>query len=494
MIQTQYFPMRGGWNQEAPPLAMNPGELVDCANYECLVNGGYRRIFGYELYDGQSTPSQAVPGVGPVLGVHIYKGEVYAIREDGANGRLYRATASGWVEVNNTITWSLNGNYKFANYNFGGQDAQETMYIVNGIDKAYKFDGLNFTQLTTGSGTDNPSLVLGYRYHLMLGVESSLVISGIGNPESYLAGDGAAEIAVGDTITNLREHTGALIIGCEDSTKTLYGSSSADWELQELNQAGSYEDTMQSIGGIVVGLDRQGVMSLMAAQQYGNFAYSSISQKIASYVRAFGKEAVSTINRTNSQYRIFNGADGLYFTFNGPQLVGVTRTLFANDVACIANGVTDGDFELSVFGSSDGNVYKMDSGFNFAGTSIYAFLLSTFSAVGGPTTNKRYRLIQPDIRVEGDPMQVFVRATTEYGLGRSSRGTSEFLFSSPGSLWDVSKWGEFNWDSTYSNDAKVRVSVTGSNMGVYISTDGSEQSVHTIYGITLHYSPRRLQR
>ena len=102
--------------------------------------------------------------------------------------------------------------------------------------------------------------------------------------------------------------------------------------------------------------------------------------------------------------------------------------------------------------------------------------------------------MQPDVRVEGSPIYIGVRATTEYGLGEASRGTSPQLYTAPGSLWDVSEWNEFSWGSAYSNDAKVRVSVTGANMGVYIGTDGSENAVHTVHGITLHYSPRRLMR
>ena len=89
-INLDYFPAIGGLNQEAPPLAMQPGELVDVANYECLASGGYRRIFGYELFDGQTTPSQVVPGTGAVVGVHIYKGNIYAMREDGTNARMYK--------------------------------------------------------------------------------------------------------------------------------------------------------------------------------------------------------------------------------------------------------------------------------------------------------------------------------------------------------------------------------------------------------------------
>ena len=115
------------------------------------------------------------------------------------------------------------------------------MYIVNGIDKATEFNGTVFTLITTGapSTADNPSYVVGYKKHLVLGVQSSLQISEIGNPNGYTAAGGAAEIAVGDTVTNLKEHSSALIVGCEDSTKTLYGESAANWQLDDLNKAGT---------------------------------------------------------------------------------------------------------------------------------------------------------------------------------------------------------------------------------------------------------------
>ena len=240
---------------------------------------GIAGFFLDTLYDGQSTAARAVPGSGAVLGLHIYKGVVYAVREDGTNARMYKATATGWVQVNSAKTWSLNGKFRFCNYNFGGQDDDEKMFIVNGIDQATVWDGTAFTLIATGASTDNPSMVVGYKKHLVLGIQSSLHISEIGNPNGYTVAGGAAEIAVGDTLTNLKEHASALIVGCEDSTKALYGSSAADWQLDELNKAGTYPGTMDSIGGQVIGLDRQGLMSLAAAQQYGNFAYASLSGK-----------------------------------------------------------------------------------------------------------------------------------------------------------------------------------------------------------------------
>ena len=73
---------------------MQPGELVDCLNVECLVNGGYGSIDGY-----QKLVAQEVPGIGSVLAVHRYKGDVYAIRDSATEGCLYRLDGAVWTKI-----------------------------------------------------------------------------------------------------------------------------------------------------------------------------------------------------------------------------------------------------------------------------------------------------------------------------------------------------------------------------------------------------------
>lgn len=500
-IQTGYFPLAGGWNLESPPLATSPGELIDVANYECLVGGGYRRIFGYELYDGQASSPQAVPGSGPVLGVHIYKDDVYAIREDGVNGRLYKATVSGWTEVNPAFTWSLGGTYRFENYNFFGQDDQEEMFIVNGVDKCVKFDGTTLVEITTGLVTDAPKLVVGYKTFLFLAIESSLIYSGAGDPTAWdPVNDFAGEIAAGDTITDLIAGPSSLIVGCQDSTKVLYGSTSPTaslpdpFQFDELNKIGPYPNTLQQIGGQIYGLDRQGVMSLQAAQQYGNFSYLSITRKIQGFMSNFGTTSVASINRNSSQYRLFNGNLGIYITFVGSELVGITRVSYEDPVRCITSGFDAAKKEISFFGSDDGKVMKMDTGFSFAGQPINSYLVTSFHHFQTPTLNKRFRMIQPDVRVSGDDVTLAVSATSDYSNGLISRGSSNSLVQTGGALYDYSLWDQFKWDSVYHHDAPIRVSLTGTNMAVLVSSLTLLNTTHSIYGMALHYSPRRLKR
>ena len=76
------------------------GECIFCQNYEVSINGGYRRIDGYTAFDGRldNTLAQAVPGSGPVRGVWLYNGDVFAWRDNAGGTALvmHKATAGGW--------------------------------------------------------------------------------------------------------------------------------------------------------------------------------------------------------------------------------------------------------------------------------------------------------------------------------------------------------------------------------------------------------------
>jgi len=56
-LQSNYFPFEGGLNIVEPALSMRPGELVASDNFEVDIRGRYRRIDGYERFDGRTLPS-----------------------------------------------------------------------------------------------------------------------------------------------------------------------------------------------------------------------------------------------------------------------------------------------------------------------------------------------------------------------------------------------------------------------------------------------------
>lgn len=58
-VEVEYTKFLGGLDQANPTFSIKPGYLLDCLNYEPGVFGGYRRIDGYERFDGQAQPSSA---------------------------------------------------------------------------------------------------------------------------------------------------------------------------------------------------------------------------------------------------------------------------------------------------------------------------------------------------------------------------------------------------------------------------------------------------
>lgn len=58
-IETSYFPLGGGLNLVTPALAIPPGMCIDAQNFVPEITGGYKRVGGYERFDGQAAPSDA---------------------------------------------------------------------------------------------------------------------------------------------------------------------------------------------------------------------------------------------------------------------------------------------------------------------------------------------------------------------------------------------------------------------------------------------------
>ena len=58
MPQASFYPLQGGLNLVTPSIRTPPGHLIAGSNYE-PVERGYRRIQGYERFDGRPKPSEA---------------------------------------------------------------------------------------------------------------------------------------------------------------------------------------------------------------------------------------------------------------------------------------------------------------------------------------------------------------------------------------------------------------------------------------------------
>ena len=105
----EYVPFAGGFDLETPTLHIKPGKLRRCLNFEADIFGGYRRIKGYERFDGRASPSDASYAVFPIVitGV-IAIGDAIAGSTSGATAVVV-AVESG--DNPNLIFTKLNGTF-----------------------------------------------------------------------------------------------------------------------------------------------------------------------------------------------------------------------------------------------------------------------------------------------------------------------------------------------------------------------------------------------
>ena len=87
-MKAKYFPFVGGEILTDPALSQPPGSLLYGKNYEVYPEGGYRRIDGYERYDGRTKPSESLYYI-----LEFDTGTTAAVDTDTITGATSGATA-----------------------------------------------------------------------------------------------------------------------------------------------------------------------------------------------------------------------------------------------------------------------------------------------------------------------------------------------------------------------------------------------------------------
>jgi hypothetical protein len=161
--------MAGGLDLVTQPISMPPGKAISASNYEPDV-AGYTSSGGYERFDGQPRPSdapnqndaearrrliRAVPGIGPVRGVWVYDGDIYAFRDQTtgatAAAAMFKASLGGWQK--------LNFGYLLP-FVAGSNDFVVGEYIVGGTSLATAFVDRVILRAGNWSGTAEGYLIV----------------------------------------------------------------------------------------------------------------------------------------------------------------------------------------------------------------------------------------------------------------------------------------------------------------------------------------------
>ncbi len=490
MSRTAYVKLGGGLDLVTPTRQMAPGAALSAVNYEAPVTGGYRRIDGYTKIGPE------VPGQGPILGVATFYDRQYAIREDAAAGTatLYRLSldAANWEVV------GTGGELEPARHEFdeGNPYATDSGNALYGVGGAKPFELAQSGTLTIlASAPAGGKMIALHQNHLFLGFEAgSLQYSNIGSPAEWdAATGGAGEIGVGQKLTGMiRGVGGVLHVLTRDSIQTLRGTSDQNFALEVTAPGiGARSYSGQSLLSPYFVTER-GITTLQAAQEFGDFTALQPGAPVEPLFSAGGlsdRVVASSVSRTKAQYRVFfDNGSGFYLS---PQ--GLTQINFPDQVAVTHSAELSTGEEYLLFGDDKGFVYRLDSGTNFNGKPVQAYLTLAFTDLKSPATRKRFRRAFFDVR-SGSDASIWMLPDFDYGSTETAaprRQSIDFMLG--GGLWNAGNWNSFRWSVPFMGQEPLDITGTGTAINFAIYSESSDEP-HELLGYDLHFDIRRNRR
>ena len=330
------IPCGGGLVLNIDPLTLGtkaPGAALVLQNFECSVDGGYRRLSGYTKYD----PSQVPGNIGqPILGVKVALGGVFAVRSaanspfgsplglllsltstsgtivpsgpllgspigallslthaDGGGGGssragsndIYFSTGAGWVGPLNSAIRP--GSVTKARAILSTVGARPAVIFCDEFNPAWKYDGVSETVINGTGAPTNPKYCEMFFNSLVLagyGDGNKVSIAAPTSDTDFNAADGALEFDVGDTITGLKVFRDTLIVFCQRYIKQVTGNGTTANPFVLDGVASSLgclsADTIQEMGGDIIYLAADTLRSYAATVRINDAELSSVCQQI----------------------------------------------------------------------------------------------------------------------------------------------------------------------------------------------------------------------
>ena len=519
--------LTGGLNESVSNLEMKAGELTGCLNYEELegLTHGYTSTAGYERYDGQALASTidvvvdgdgkvtddtareaqralilAVPGAGPIRGVHVYKGVLYAIRNGvgETDCNLYKETASGWAVVQNFASPITIDQVSFINFRFSLYLSNiEVMVWVDGANDIKTYNGTAVASVAT-PGADVPYLVGAWKNRLFVAMpEGHMYFSAVGDPTDFSTATITGEIFIGEDITTIKEAPGGvLVVASQNSIQTIYYEGNATdfiFRKEEFSgKSGMILGTVERMLGTLYFADDRGVTTMEASDVYGDFSANTLAKKVQNLYQTNKENIItSSIDRNKNQYQLFfeSGDDtlGLVFTFADKRLRGTTLIKYPLNLTTITGGKDSSNNDISYFGDSDGFVYKKNSGTSFDGEAILTRLATSFHSYGTTTRWKDFKNLLLELSATRG-LDVSYRMEFDYAMASMPKGESTTITTSGiAGIFGEALWSLFSWGSGYLTQLSSRVVGYGSNMRLLLTTESKYEETHTFHNFVAEY-------
>ena len=430
-LQTYPVEFRGGLITNLSPLQQGinaPGSARQLRNFEPSVEGGYKRILGFDKYD-----STEIPGTGLVRGVFYYNGKVLAVRNNtvGGEGELYESTGSGaWTRKSTDSIRFTSGTNKvrFAKFNF---DGTERVVIVDGVNTPFFYDGSSISKPTLTDAQEGANFVAVFKNHIFLAKNTSIITSaplGYADANGWSPANNAQEQQYNDQITGLIPFRDQLFIFSKTAINKISGSTWSDFVRSPVSEdmGCTHPDTIQEIAGDIVFMAPDGLRLLSGTSRIGDIGLGTITKNIQKEITDFQSRHgifCSALVRGKSQYRVFGyrsgddvenarGLLGTQFASEGGGEVSWAETRGIQ--AYVAYGEYSENEEQIFFANADGYVYQLERGNSFDGSNIDASYYTPYFPINDPAVRKTMYVLHSYIDPEGS-LRATARMSYDFG-------------------------------------------------------------------------------
>ena len=277
----------------------------------------------------------------------------------------------------------------------------------------------------------------------------------------------------------------------QNSLHVLYGTSTLNFAMVPLSLvSGAKADTVQDIGGVIA-LDAPGVMRYPATQNFGNFAWDTVSMEIQPL--AVNQQASCSCYVPGSfKYRLFF-ADGTAVAglpvAKGRILWSVIN--YGRSILLAINEEIAG-IARTFYADGDGWVYEADVGRSFAGQPIQYVLRLHPLSQRSPMVEKTYRQMQMEVSPTS-AVTLYTYAEFDDSADGPTEQTSTPQYGA-GMSWDLTNYDQSYWDVAAASRKTVPLEGYGTNVAITIQGSADNELPHTLHALTVIYTPRKIAR
>ncbi len=507
-------------------LLRTPGVATVLRNFEVSIEGGYRRINGYEKL-GAGDAVQPTGSAVTILGTQPYADGVIVcastniyFTQDGITWlQINKLSASGGDNYSTFTGKSVaartgQGQIQFAMFEAAGQD-YGTIIIADGVNEPFSFrmEGTGaalssrtyFTEEITVTGTKGVQFITSHDHHLIAaGVEDNenTVYYSVNLDPTSFSGSGAGAVTISDKIVGIKGFRTDLFIFCENSIHKLINinNSSTVAVIPVAESVGCLSGySIQEIGGDLIFLAPDGLRTVAGTSRIGDVELGTVSKSIQPIITELAQNVndytiSSVVLREKSQYRLF------YTNINLTNVSqrGIIGTLRPNgfewsetvgiEVTAIGSGFDTNGIEKYYHGDTDGYLYIHNSGDNFNGSAVDARYQTPDYDYGDFGTLKTLHYVKLSIGPENE-VQPSVRVRFDYDSNDTPQPEDYLLDSVPApsifgsAIFATAKFGA-------SEQPLVRLALQGSGYSnSFRILTNDTNAPYTINGLYIDYIP-----